>query len=354
MITEYFIRILRNVNPGSCPIVEIEYTFGPSQRSQGKETIVTLTANNGLRINDDSIWQVVLEPNQSRGGTLILHINPNDTSGFDLHIEGGARPETHPYYFIYEPGNIKCFAGNPFIGRTISRQLKPFVYKISLEIDDPNNLWLDSTDYNGKYAGYVHSVKSRSDTDLAPIFVAHGGYSTINIGRSRKYEMYCDDDKYMTLKQLVMKTKFSNYLNFDMTLFSNGTWSPSYSRHNKFESNKDDLFEPVLFHVVQKLPFKEGVVLNYSLPDWWRGPRLRERKIEYVGQQEVRIIDVCDSSVMLHKMVDAGNHYYLDDNHNLILVHNRVTNLIRVTKEFLTPELFEVNWDSLETTLLKR
>lgn len=354
MRTEYLIRILRDVNPGDCPIVELEYTFGPSQRSQGKETIVTLTANNGLRIFGDSSWQIVLKPDQSREGTLTLHINPNDTSSFDLHIEGGARPETHSYYFVYEPGNIECFEGNRFVRRPVRNQLKPFVYKISLEIDDPNDLWFESINWNGKYAGFVHSVKSRSDTNLAPVFVMHETYSTADGGRARKHNIYCDDNKFMTTKFLANKYKSGSYGMFDTVFFSEGTWSTPISRHNKFDTRPDDLYEKILCHVIQNLPYIKGVILKYSIPQWDGGYRRPERTIEYLGQENVRVIDVCDSTVMLHKIVDTDNHYYLDDNHNLVLVHNRVTNLIRVTKGFLTLELLEVNWDSLETALVNR
>ena len=132
MFTEYYIRILRIVNPGNCPIVELEYNFGPSPKTNGVETVVTITAINGLRIFEDTAWQVILEPNQHREGTLILHINTDDTSSFDLHIEGGARPETHTYYFIYEPGNIECYQGNRFIVSPIESKFRPFIYQTIL------------------------------------------------------------------------------------------------------------------------------------------------------------------------------------------------------------------------------
>ena len=354
MFTEYYIRIMRIVNPGKCPIVELEYNFGPSPKTNGVETVVTITANNGLRIFEDTAWQVILEPNQHREGTLILHLNTEETCSFELHIEGGAQPETHSYYFIYEPGNIECYQGNRFIRRPIASKLNPFVYRISLEIDDSNDLWFESINKVGKYAGFVHSVKSRTDNDLAPVFVMHETFRTADSGRARKHIIYCEDNKFMTPKFLANKYKSGSYGTFDTVFFSEGTWSSPISRHNKFDTRPEDLYEKILCHVIRKLPYEEGVVLKYSIPQWDGGYSRTEKTIEYLGKENVKIIDSGNTTVTLHKFVAGGSYYYLDDDHNVILMHNSGMNSIRVTRDLVKYELFEVNWDSLETALINK
>lgn len=360
MFTEYYIRILRIVNPGNCPIVELEYNFGPSPKTNSVETVVTITANNGLRIFEDTVWQVILEPNQHREGTLILHLNTEDTCSFELHIEGGARPETHTYYFIFAPGNIECYQGNRFIRRPIASKLNPFVYRISLEIDDSNDLWFDLINTNGKSVGYVHTTKRVNHGGISPNLVIYERVSTSDSGSARKYEIYCDNDKYMTTRLLAFKAKRGSYLKFDTVFFSDGTWSPSYSRHNEFETNQDDLFLPNLLHIVSNLKTEVGVQLSYTVPQWDMTAGSGRMQVVYLGTELVRVLGPKDSLVELHKFVNRVHprrpsyYYYLDANHQLLLVHGGGENLVRTSRIFLTPELFEVNWDSLETALINK
>ena len=356
----YIVHVLRNLYIENSLTVEIECSFGPTHRSQGKKIVATITTNKGLEIFGDSTWQVVLEPDQSYEGSLTMLINPDDTSGFDLHLEGGAWSETYSYYFIYEPGNIECFKGHPSEGRKIRSRLQPFVYQSSLTQIDSNDLWFDLINTNGKSVGYVHTTKRANFGGISPNLVTFERLIISDTGSARKYEIYCDNDKYMTTRLLALKAKRGSYLKFDTVFFSDGTWSPSYSRHNEFETNQDDLFLPNLLHIVSNLKTEVGVQLSYTVPQWDMTAGSGKMQVVYLGTELVRVLGPKDSLVELHKFVNRVNprrpsyYYYLDANHQLLLVHGGGENLVRTSRIFLTPELFEVNWDSLESALLNR